>query len=226
MKKIVLAGIAAATILSASAGFAADLPRRNQPSSPVYTPPVFTWTGFYLGVNGGAGFGKFSGLGKTNFGNANGGLIGATAGYNYQFNQFVAGIEGDADFARMDGSSSYNKVGGTISGKGRLSSLFTLRGRLGYSVDRALLFVTGGYAGGNVKGNLTDTSIATSYSQSNYLNGYVLGAGLEYAFTNNISAKAEYLYTSLGSKNYFSGINVTNAGLRESIIRAGVNYRF
>ena len=84
-------------------------------------------------------------------------------------------------------------------------------------MDRALLYVTGGYAGAE-----TNVNIAGFGSQSDWRNGGVIGAGLEYAFTNNISAKAEYLYAPLESKTY-DGVK-SNTDL--SLVRAGLNYKF
>lgn len=226
MKKILL-GTAAIIALSAVSAQAADLPRRNQAPAPYYAAPVplFTWTGFYLGVNAGYGFGHFNGAGKNYFNSADGGEIGVTAGYNYQVNNIVLGIEGDFDLASQSGKAS---PAAGIGGSGRISSFGTLRGRLGYGIDRALLYVTGGYAGANISGSVSDTNpVALFARESKYHNGYALGLGLEYAFTNNISAKAEYLYTNFSSATYFSGTkDAIGAGASVNHLRAGVNYRF
>ena len=89
---------------------AADLPYRNQ--MPVKAPaygPIFTWTGFYVGVNGGGAFGtstyNFGGLGSTSF-DASGGLAGGTIGLNYQTGALVWGVEGDGDWSSISGSST------------------------------------------------------------------------------------------------------------------------
>lgn len=225
MKKILL-GTAAIIALSAVSAQAADLPRRNQAPAPYYAAPVplFTWTGFYLGVNAGYGFGHFNGAGKNYFNAADGGEIGVTAGYNYQVNNIVLGIEGDFDLASQSGKAS---PAAGIAGSGRVTSFGTLRGRLGYSIDRALLYVTGGYAGANIKGTVATTVPALFARESQYHNGYALGLGLEYAFTNNISAKAEYLYTNFSSTGYFAGTtSPVSAGASVNHLRAGVNYRF
>src|SRR6201999_3405809 len=96
MKKILLAALMAGVATSA---FAADLPTRKAPPAPapIYVAPAFTWTGFYLGVNGGYGVGND---GKS-FGNVDGGMVGGTAGYNYQLGQIVLGVEGDWDWADL-----------------------------------------------------------------------------------------------------------------------------
>jgi outer membrane immunogenic protein len=105
----------------------------------------------------------------------------------------------------------------------------TLRGRFGYAMDRMLFYITGGYAGANMHGTLSDASANPNlmYSQSNYLNGYVLGLGLEYAIGYNLSLKAEYLYSDFGTANYFGGSRDSlSAGTHFSTLRAGVNYHF
>eukprot|EP01037_Dinobryon_pediforme_P016690 gene16690-biopygen10150 len=175
-----------------------------------YTAPAaFSWTGFYVGANTGYGTGSFTKDGKGAFGSPSSGLLGLTAGYNYQVGQLVAGIEADLDKSWMKST-----VG---ADRGYLTSAGSIRGRVGYAVERALVYGTGGFAYGNVKAS-TPTAI-----QNKPEYGYDVGAGIEYAFTNNISAKAEYLYTSLGSKT-FAG--PTNVGLHYSTIRTGLNYHF
>jgi outer membrane immunogenic protein len=100
--------------------------------------------------------------------------------------------------------------------------LATVRARAGFAVDRALLFVTGGYAGAEM-----NASYAGIGSQSDWRSGGVIGGGLEYAFTDNISAKAEYLYAPFYDKSYFGGTpGAEKSGLDLSLVRAGLNYKF
>ena len=212
MKKVLLAALMAGV---ASSAMAADLPTRKAPPAPqVYSaPPVFSWTGFYVGVNGGWG----GGTGGKDFGNVSGGLVGGTVGYNYQIGQFVVGLEGDWDWADLTKNGT-NNIGYY---KNKADDLVTVRARAGYAIDRALLYVTGGYAGVDDK-----ISLPGSYSSSEWRNGGVIGAGLEYAFTNNISAKAEYLYAPVGSKSYWDGSNYGKSDLNLSLVRVGLNYKF
>jgi outer membrane immunogenic protein len=216
---------ALAIAVSTGSALAADLPMRS--SAPYYAPPpIFTWTGFYLGANAGFGFGHGTYGGDAAFGSQNGGLIGLTAGYNYQAGPLVAGIEADIDFSGIAGS---NVPANSRFTSGNVTSVGTLRARFGYALDRALLYVTGGYAGANMRGSLTDSSANPNifFGQSNYLNGYVLGLGLEYALTNNLSVKAEYLYSYFGTENYFGGTRDSiSAGTQFSTLKAGVNYHF
>jgi outer membrane immunogenic protein len=217
--------IAALASFASGAAVAADLPQRNAP--PYFVPPpIFTWTGFYIGANGGFGIGHGAFGGGPDFGPMSGGLAGVQAGYNYQSGPLVAGIEADIDFGGIAGQSVPKAATFT---SGNVTSTGTLRGRFGYAIDRSLFFVTAGYTGANMRGSLTDNSTAPNlfFSQSNYLNGFVVGLGMEYAVTGNISVKAEYLYQSYGSANYFGGtVDSTNAGTRFSTLKGGVNYHF
>ena len=133
-----------------------------------------------------------------------------TAGYNQQIDNFVVGVEGDLAKTNIDGSTGSNSA--------KITSLGTVRARAGVAVDRALVYGTAGYAGGNMK-------VTSGASGTKWENGYAVGAGLEYAFTNNVSGKAEYLYTHLNDKNY-NLTSVTTAGSNTSAIRTGVNYKF
>lgn len=110
MKRILTTVLFSAIV--AGSAVAADLPPAPPPRAPVVyapPPPVYSWTGFYIGINGGWGFGKsdwtFDNFSTGNF-NVNGGVLGATAGFNWQSDWFVAGLEGDADGSWMDGKSA------------------------------------------------------------------------------------------------------------------------
>lgn len=220
MKALLSVGVAVTALLAAASAFAADLPYRKAP--PAYfapPPPVFTWTGFYVGVNGGGSFGDFTNGGKTLFGSASGGMVGGTIGYNLQYSQYVFGIEADLDWADVNGSKTFANP---LTTKSTVDAFGTIRARAGYSIDRALLFVTGGYAGADVSAKVSNGIVSLSDSQ--YMNGWVIGAGVEYAFTNNISAKAEYLYSQLGPNNYFN--NAISSGVNLNTVRVGLNYHF
>ena len=130
MKKVLLAALMAGV---ASSAMAADLPTRKAPPRlrGLCAPPVFSWTGFYVGVNGGWGGGTNGG----DFGSPTGGLVGGTVGYNYQVGQFVAGLEGDWDWADLN-KNGVNGLG-PYQQQGRLAA--TARARAGVALDRALL---------------------------------------------------------------------------------------
>ena len=221
-----LAGIAALTI-AASSALAADLPTRKPAPAPVFiAPPAFSWSGLYVGVNGAYNWGSFSGSGSGLLANPKGGMLGGTVGYNYQFGNYVIGYEGDVDYAEANWVSGRRTTPGGASSSVHVDgALVTERLRLGYAIDRTLLFVTGGYAGADVDAALVDPAHGT-WTTGNWSNGYVVGAGLEYAFTNNISAKAEYLYAGFGSHHYFGGVDLAKGSLGLSMVRVGLNYHF
>ena len=117
---------------------------------PAYVAPVFTWSGLYVGINGGYGFGTSSwtggGLGTGSF-STNGWLIGGTLGYNLQTGNWVWGVEGDIDWSNNKGRHACG--GGTCETSN--TWLATTRGRVGYAFDRFLPYFTGGAAFGNIK---------------------------------------------------------------------------
>ena len=203
MNKLLLAALLASV---ATGAFAADLPtRKGAPPAPaqVYAPP-FSWTGFYVGVNGGWGW---SDLSSTNFSNGNGGIFGGQAGYNLQMGQFVGGVEADLDGTDISSRNVY------ALGTNKFSTglLTTERVRGGLAIDRALLFLTAGYAGVDTRASYNDTVFGTANSQSSWRNGGAFGGGVEYALTNNISLKGEYLYMPFASQTYFTGHDAEKA---------------
>lgn len=219
-----LLGLLASSAMAFPA-IAADLP--SQGGAPYYAPPpIFTWTGAYIGANASYAFGRYTSGGSPYFGNAGGGLFGLTAGYNYQSGPLVVGVEGDIDFGGVSGTGY---PAGGISGTGDLTTEGSVRARFGYAFDHALFYITGGYTGANLKGSLSDLSVSPNLfvSQSTYLNGFVVGGGVEYALTRNISVKAEYLFNDYGSSGLFGGTRDSiGAGLALSTFRAGINYHF
>jgi len=231
MKKLVLAPKHVLALLGlglASPAVAADLPSRHAaPTLDYYAPPpVFTWTGFYAGLNGDMGLGRASGGGDTAFGNLFGGLGGVTAGYNYQSGSLLVGAEADIAFGSVSGSGS-PAFGATSTG--RIQGLGTARVRFGYVYDRAIIYLTGGYAGASLHGDLNDTGGTPNLfvSQSQYLSGWTLGAGAEFAVTPHVSVKGEYLFTALGASTLFGGTrDAFGAGATLNLLRAGVNYKF
>jgi len=219
MKRLFLA--AAALVALAGLASAADLPPGPTPyyKAPAFVPPLYTWSGFYLGVNGGGGLGR-SAWDTTNAFNISGGLVGGTIGYNYQFGHAVVGAEGDIDWSGIKGSTSGGCPAGCSTGDSWLS---TVRGRLGYAADRFMPFVTGGAAFGNI--NASTPGLAGGSSTNA---GWTIGAGLEFAIAGNWTAKAEYLYVNLGKFN--CGLNCgavsDNVSFSTNLIRGGINYRF
>lgn len=222
--KLLGTGVAALSLVAASlSARAADIP------PPVYKAvrPVvayYNWTGFYLGINGGYGWGKSDWGAPAISLKPNGGLIGGTAGFNYQVGSFVWGIEGDYDWADVRDSVAC----GAFTCETKNKWLATVRGRLGYAFDRWMPYFTGGGAFGEVRASSTNPAAPGA---SDTLSGWTVGGGIEYAFLNDWSAKIEYLYVDLGKFDCnaaCSGIAglPSEVSYKENVIRAGINYKF
>ncbi|HUL90512.1 MAG TPA: outer membrane protein [Pseudolabrys sp.] len=209
-----------------SSSFAADMPGGGRYQDPAYFgPAAFNWSGFYLGLNGGYGWGSsdWSGSVATGSTSPGGGLFGGTVGFNLQSGAFVYGVEGDVAGSWIRSSTSTGTGFCSFPGCQIQTSWFaTARGRIGYAFDRVLLYVTAGGAFGDVQmstGGLSATSTNA---------GWTAGLGLEYAFLGPWSAKAEYLYADLGSGSCGLAIcgGSTTASYTVNIFRVGVNYKF
>jgi outer membrane immunogenic protein len=225
MKYTPIAAALAFLSMAVAPASAADLPRGAPPPDYYAPPPVFSWQGFYLGMNAGYGFGAFKNGSSDLFSSANGGLIGVTAGYNFQaLPSIVLGVEGDFAFANLKASRT-SFFG--LTSNATVNDIMTIRARAGYSLDRALLYVTGGLAGSN-NNIVLNSFIAPFYGgQSKFQTGWAVGAGIEFMFTNSLSAKAEYLFTSVGSDRYFDfSPAALQAGVDTSTIKGGLNYHF
>ena len=228
MKRLLLA-VAGLAAVAATSALAADLPR-GQPLPPPRAPayvPFFTWNGFYTGINAGYAFGSskwtdtVTHLSTGGF-NVNGPMIGATVGYNLQLGWFVVGVEGDADWTSIKGSTTINCPNTTC--KTANNWLGTARGRIGYAFDRFMPYLTAGAAIGNIKGTV---GAVNHFSAARV--GWTGGVGVEYAFIDNWSVKLEYLYVDLGKATCAatcSGTDPFSVSFTTSVARAGVNYKF
>jgi outer membrane immunogenic protein len=229
MKRLLLVG---ALALAASVpALAADLPL-PAPAPVAYTPapPHLYWTGFYIGLNAGGGFG--SSVWNTPFGSVpryqvDGLMAGGQIGGNYQIGEFVIGAEGDFDWqnvrnARYSGLCSFAVVGGCSTASNWLA---TIRGRVGYAPQQILYYVTGGGAFTNVR----PFTGALPYGGGTEA-GWTVGAGIEYATTYNWTVKLEYLYASFQNATCNAGscgvLAPATVSFNENIVRLGVNYKF
>jgi outer membrane immunogenic protein len=217
--KMIRTGVSLAALMTAPiAAHAADLPRSYK--APAYVAPVFAnWTGFYVGLNAGYGFGKSDWDFPAVSPSPKGFVGGVTLGYNFQTGLWLWGIEGDLDYSGMKGSADC--VLGSCETK--TSWLGTARGRFGYAGwNNWLPYLTGGAAFGDVKA----TSSRGDASKTKV--GWTAGAGVEYAMWSNWSVKAEYLYVDLGKFDcgITCGAASDNVSFKANVVRAGVNYRF
>ena len=226
MKRLVLAGMGAlAAVSMLGAANAADLGRPRMPvKAPAYVAPYYNWTGFYIGINGGGGFGRseWSDPFGTASANTSGGLAGGTIGYNYQAGPWVFGVEGDGDWSGIKGTASAGICAGT-SCETRNDWLATARGRVGYAFNRVLPYITAGGAFGDVK--MTAAGLG---SETDTQAGWTAGGGVEVGLSGPWSAKVEYLYVDLGKANCSAATcgTSTDVSFHTNVVRAGINYRF
>jgi outer membrane immunogenic protein len=156
-----------------------------------------------------------------------GGIAGGTIGCNYQVRNWIFGGEGDFSWSGQQGSAiTPPPFNTTVTINENEQWLATLRGRVGYSFGRVLVFATGGAAWTQL--NLREFNTTFSFSQSNVLVGGVVGGGVEWMFAPRWSAKAEYLYVPFQNTQYFGTACCTleNRRLTDNIVRLGVNYHF
>lgn len=231
MKTFVFATAASfALALSAVSGVAnaADLPPRpyTKAPPPVTAPAiVYNWTGFYIGGHLG---GAFSGDNSLQGSDARF-MGGVQGGYDYQFaNNWVLGLEANYSWLASAGSGVAFPGGSVASLDNR--GLGSVTGRLGFTTGPMLLYAKGGYA---FRDNNLDVSVAGASqpfsADGNRKDGYTVGAGLEYMFAPNWSAKVEYQYYNFGNTTFTGGPNdIIGTSFRndEHTVKAGLNYRF
>lgn len=263
MKKLLLAGVALAVFGAAGTARAADLPRRTEPVAPIIAPaiPIFTWSGFYVGAQAGYAWGgnghdfgtvtavDLDGDGITDvtavdsgaFGDDddNDGFVGgAHAGYNFQFGSIVIGAEADIEATGLNGGRSYTFVDAfgnqyTVQSGHEIDWQGSVRGRIGFALDRTLIYATGGLAfadfknGGAAVAGPFGTHFAGNDNGVEW--GWAVGAGAEYAFTNFLTARVEYRYTNFDrGGNRFNDAAFKNGDDEVDFhtVRAGVSYKF
>jgi outer membrane immunogenic protein len=231
--------------------------------------PVNSWSGFYAGINGGYGWnadvrggshvsavandGAKTGASPVDSFDQNGGFGGVQIGRNWQVNRMVLGVEADIQWAGIKGSRSAQAgadlvrcvfdVTSDARATSELDCFGTVRGRVGYTFDRALVYATAGLAYGGVKDTLSlkegggdGSTGAASVSRSSTEVGVALGAGLEYAVTPAWSLKGEYQYLDLRAFNLGVAEPADGQGNSASAssfgdhtyhtVRVGLNYHF
>lgn len=196
----------------------------------------YNWTGVYVGFHGGGGWSKLSGTdsfdGTTDSTSLNGWLAGGQIGGNYQFGQWVFGIQGDYAYADVKKSQSLTPIVGTLEIKHDYFA--TASARIGYAFDRVMVYLKGGAAWTRDKWEATNNTgglVSGSFNRT----GWLGGAGVEWAIIGNWSAFAEYNYLSFGSitETLTTGGNgslvATGSGnVKDTthIAKAGINFRF
>lgn len=255
----------AVAVLGAASGAAqaADMPTYTPPPI-VEVAPIAEWTGFYVGLHAGYGWGDADGstsqlpnpaaFGALPFSTStdiDGFIGGAQAGFNWQFDRFVAGLEADISYSDMNGGHLVTPLlafGGLAvpgwyqQGNGDIDWFGTVRARAGFlATPQTLIYATGGFAFANTKfSTLTQYSpvpnptftYGGSADETN--TGWTVGAGVEWSFAPNWTVKAEYLYFDLDDIDYVAFPLAPNPPFalaqsfenNGSIVRLGINYKF
>jgi outer membrane immunogenic protein len=215
-----------ATLPLSSSALAADMP----PPAPVAA--VSQWTGFYIGIHGGGGWGR-SGLEDPDFNityqpitmDSRGALAGAQVGANWQFGSFVIGGELDASWASIKGSVPLDNIFNGLSVQ--YQALATATGRVGYATGNFLGYAKGGVAWANVDYK-TFTGTPFTLDVDHQRTGLTAGAGVEMALLSNLSARLEYDYIYFGANSISLGTrrNPSNVDHELHLLKLGVNWRF
>ena len=227
--RFALAGLGLIALGAAVPANAADIRPPAKEVQPAYVHTYHNWTGFYVGGHVGYGWADFSDTfaGVTAGVTPAGFIYGGQVGFNYQIGFWVFGIEGE--YSTGDVKDTRGVVG-IASSEITLDQVYTVAGRIGYAFDRTLLY--GKFGGAWTREEYNFTLLGGAGTGSVDRTGWLLGIGLEYAFLDNWSAKIEYNYMDMGTKNVVlataGGLVATpaNVDLTVQTIKVGINYRF
>ena len=234
MSRFPLFSVGALALTLAAPAYAADLPQRPVVAPPMVVP-VYNWTGFYVGGNLGGAWsnvdvtGNFTGatwsFDQTNF------IAGGQVGYNYQIGAFVIGVEWDFDWADGEGSTAFrNTQFGRLRATTDSSWVTTVAARLGYAADRWLFYTKLGGGWTEIDASLRTPGGVAVASGTASNSGWLVGAGVEYAFAINWTAKIEYNYLGLSDKTFTTRIIAPGRSVTVSpdvqMVKFGINYKF
>jgi outer membrane immunogenic protein len=214
--KLKLASLAllATTSWAAAADMGAPVPYTRAAA----IAPGYSWSGLYVGAMGGFGWLRNQGS------DFNGGFAGGTIGANWQVSNIVVGAEAEGAWADIGRTTTTGLVGASAS----VQAFGSVTGRLGLAVDNLLIYGKGGFAAASNRIGVTVLGVTATDTQTH--TGYTAGGGVEYGFTPNWSAKAEYLFAHYNSENYFANIvpptGVASGSFDVHTMKAGINYRF
>lgn len=190
-------------------------PSQAENAYPTKAPVRYAnWTGPYIGIHGGYGFGDYDVSGAVTAAvEPKGGFFGIQSGYNWQLSQrWVLGVEGDSAWG------SISQANGT--GRADIDAMGTVRARFGYADGNTLYYATGGLAWLHA-----DTVAAAGVvTRDQFWLGWTAGAGIEYALSQKWSAKLEYLYADFGLRDVVGGATVRDE-FNVHTIKVGMNYR-
>lgn len=234
-----LIATAALAVAAGSAQAADVIWDEPTPAAPFIDAAPYNWTGFYIGLAGGAATGDFDyDLNADGFGNVLGAEVsaggvfgGAQVGADYQWGNFVVGAVADIFATDIDAdlsvSSPADAFDFSASATSELKYYGTVRGRLGYAHDRFLAYGHGGFAYGETEQTVVFDGTTVADTDSDSKTGWVVGGGFEYAVTDAISVQTEYSYVDLGRDTIYSDedFSVTE-DVTFHAVKAAVNFRF
>jgi outer membrane immunogenic protein len=226
--------LAISALLIAAPAVAADLRPAYKAPAMAAPVPMVNWTGFYVGGNIGGGWADVSN--STTFGGVtfsgsetlSGVIGGGQIGYNWQFNNWLIGVEADLQGSgqRRDYSGA---IGGlAVTGTDRIPWFGTVRGRIGAVWNSWLVYFTGGGAWGEFESTATATfgGVTVTGSTSDTHAAWTIGGGLETMLWDRWSGKIEYLYIDTGDISTSFGAATMTTRVRDNILRVGLNYHF
>ena len=238
MKKFLLATVGLPALLGMVASASAADMRVKAPPPPVVAP-VYNWTGFYIGANGGWGQVEncwdFELLGGVSFAdgcsNRSGGLFGGQIGYRWQSNQFVFGLEAQGNWADLT-STRVSLLNPLFSTRASTDAIGLFTGQIGWAWDAALLYIKGGAAvTSNSFSILTTLGEVELVSASSTRWGATVGIGFEYGFAPNWSAGIEYNHLFMGDSDhtfFVPALALASSRVNQDVdmVTVRVNYRF
>jgi outer membrane immunogenic protein len=241
MKKFLLGAVGLIALGMATPALAADMPVKAAPP-PVYVAPIYNWTGFYIGANGGwaqsrscvdffnaTGFDFADGCRERS-----GGVVGGQFGYRWQASQWVFGVEAQGDWADLS-NTRLSIINQMFSTRTKTDGIGLFTGQIGYAWNASLFYVKGGAAVTDNRFSILSTLTGTELAAASATRwGGTVGVGWEYGFAPNWSAGIEYDHLFMGnSNNSFSVVNPIIAAFVNNrisqdvdMVTLRINYRF
>lgn len=230
MTTLRLASALVATALLSSTAMAADLAHPQVIPAAPHQNTVYNWSGSYVGAFADYGFGSddasVRGTNTAGMLDVKGFGGGIHVGHNYQTGNVVFGIEADVMMHGMEDSVTNAALFGGTTASAKYNWFATVRPRIGYAIDRFMIYATAGIAAGGVEYNTIVGDGSGSLRSKTTRFGLAAGAGAEYAITDNISLRAEYMYVNLETERFTFGLNRTTSIAESHHIRVGASYKF
>jgi outer membrane immunogenic protein len=244
MKKFLLGTVGLLALGMGAPASAADMAVKARPPAPVIAP-IYDWTGFYIGANGGWGqsnsclsfadpFDPFGNDFADGCRSRSGGLVGGQIGYRWQASQWVFGLEAQGDWADLS-NQRISLIDPDFSTRTQTDAIGLFTGQIGYAWNQALFYVKGGAAVTRNRFSVLDTLTGFEFASASATRwGGTVGVGFEYGFSPNWSFGVEYNHLFLGdANNSFTGLTTLDARFLNNritqdvdMVTARINYRF